>query len=219
MLADEHRLGQERLRGELLGGLRMFGDTIVRSQTIAFRKFKLFTQELIGQTMLELPAQQIDTVGLWLQPPKPAIEAVHAGGFKSHEALSGARNLLTVALPTLAMCDRYDIGGVVNSSQLGAPTIILYDRYQGGVGYARHGFERAEELLTLACSIAETCDCDVGCPGCVGPPNLRVAIHQDPDLGGGYAIPDKRATLLLLRSWSTGASDGRIVRRSAPLDM
>ena len=45
--------------------------------------------------------------------------------------MSGVRNLLMVALPPLAMCDRHDIGGVVNASQLGQTTIILYDRYEG----------------------------------------------------------------------------------------
>jgi DEAD/DEAH box helicase domain-containing protein len=201
VLADECRLGTEHLTGECLGGRRFFGDVTVKWQTIAFRKFKLYTQELIGQTLLDLPAQQVDTTGLWLQPPEHALAATRDAGFKLHEALSGVRNLLMVALPPLAMCDRYDIGGIVNSSQLGVSTIILYDRYQGGVGYARHGYECCAELLKLAHDLVAGCRCDNGCPGCVAPPNLRIPIHHDPDLGGGYAIPDKAATLALLRAW------------------
>ena len=38
-------------------------------------------------------------------------------------------------------------------------------------------------------------------PGIVFPPNLRVAIHHDPDLARGYEIPDKRATVTLLGGW------------------
>ena len=204
MLADECRLGEQRLAGECRGGKRFFGDVTVKWQTTAFRKFKLYTQELIGQTMLDLPAQQIETTGLWLQPPAGALEATRGAGYKVHEALSGVRNLLVVALPTLAMCDRYDIGGVVNSSQLGVSTIIIYDRYEGGVGYARHGYECCDELLKLAHDLVAGCPCESGCPGCVAPPNLRVAIHHDPDLGQGYAIPDKAATLALLRAWLGG---------------
>jgi len=202
VLADECRIVQEHLAGECCGGRKWFGDVTVRWQTVAFRKFKFHTMELIGQTVLDLPPQQIDTVGCWLQPPPPALEETRAAGHQVWEAMSGVRNLLLVALPTLAMCDRYDVGGIVNSSQLGAMTIILYDRYPGGVGYARHGYEHADKLLRLALDIVSGCPCDHGCPGCVGPPNLRVPIHHDPDLGHGYKIPDKAATTALLRTWA-----------------
>jgi len=251
VLADECRIVAERLTADCLGGRRSFGDVTVRWQTVAFRKFKFRTMELIGQTALDLPAQQVNTTGCWLQPPPAAIEATNAAlaaaaasvtpspgagipssgvaipspgaravpdpdaraipslgisatpspGATLFDAFSGVRNLLAVALPTLAMCDRYDIGGVVDASQLGVMTIILYDRYEGGVGYARHGYECAADLLKLAYDIVAGCDCDNGCPGCVGPPNLRVAIHHDPDLGRGYKIPDKAATMTLLRAW------------------
>jgi DEAD/DEAH box helicase domain-containing protein len=201
VLADDCRLGEQRLSGECLGGRKFFGDVAVKWQTTAFRKFKLYTQELIGQTLLDLPAQQIDTTGLWLQPPEHALAATRDAGHQVYEALSGVRNLLMVALPPLAMCDRYDIGGVVNSSQLGVTTIILYDRYEGGVGYARHGYECCEQLLKMAYDLVIGCPCQDGCPGCVAPPNLRIPIHHDPDVGHGYSIPDKAATLALLKSW------------------
>ncbi len=201
VLADECRLGETRLAGDLAGGRRIFGDVTIRWQTTAFRKFKLFTQELIGQTALDLPAQSIDTVGAWFQPPTEVLQAARRAGHEVHDALSGVRNLLAVALPTLAMSDRYDIGGIVNTSQLGVTTIVMYDRYQGGVGYARRGYEAATELFQMAYAIGAECDCEDGCPGCVGPPNLRVAIHHDPDLGNGYAIPSRRGALFVLREW------------------
>jgi DEAD/DEAH box helicase domain-containing protein len=206
VLADACELGQERLSGGVCGGVRRFGDVTVRWQTIAFRKFKLFTQELIGQTMLDLPAQQVQTVGAWFTPPAAALETTRAAGHKLHEALAGVRNLMMVALPPLAMCDRYDIGGVVNASQLGVSTIILYDRYAGGVGYARHAYEHADRLLKLARELVAGCDCEHGCPGCVAPPNLRIAIHHDPDLAHGGAIPDKAATRALLSAWLAAGS-------------
>ncbi len=201
VLADECRVVTERLTDDCLGGQRFFGDVAVKWQTIAFRKFKLFSQELIGQTMLDLPAQQIDTAGAWFQPPAAALEVTRAADHKVPEALSGVRNLMTAALPPLAMCDRYDIGGVVNASQFGLSTIILYDRYHGGVGYARHAYECCEDLLRMAHEIVAGCACDEGCPGCVAPPNLRIPIHHDPDVGHGYAIPNKLATRTLLEQW------------------
>lgn len=205
VLADECRIVQEQLSGDCLGGRRFFGNVTVRWQTVAFRKFKFHTMELIGQTSLELDPQQIDTAGCWLQPPVHALEETRAGGHQVWDAMSGVRNLLMVALPTLAMCDRYNVGGVVNSSQLGVMTIIIYDRYAGGVGYARHAYECTPELLRLAHELVAGCECENGCPGCVGPPNLRVAIHHDPDVGHGYKIPDKAATVALLRAWIQNA--------------
>lgn len=201
VLADQCRVNLERLAGDCRGGRRFFGDVTVKWQTTAFRKFKLFTQELIGQTVLDLPPQQIDTAGAWFQPPPSALDATRDAGHQIHEALGGIRNLLMVALPPLAMCDRYDIGGVLATAQFGSATIILYDRYEGGVGYARHAYEHADELLQMACDLATGCPCEDGCPACVAPPNLRVAIHHDPDLGHAYAIPNKAATLTLLHAW------------------
>ena len=201
VLADECRVVQERLRGECFGGQQFYGDVIVRWQTVAFRKFKFHTGELIGQTALNLEPQQVETVGFWVQPPATALAAVRQAGQQAWEALSGVRNLMLVTLPALAMCDRYDIGGVVNSSQFGVATIILYDRYPGGVGYARHAFAHSEELLRLAYELVSGCQCEHGCPGCVGPANLRIPIHHDPDVARGYKIPDKAATIGLLRGW------------------
>jgi ATP-dependent helicase YprA (DUF1998 family) len=46
--------------------------------------------------------------------------------------------------------------------------------------------------------MVEECECEDGCPSCVGLPNLRPAIHSDPDLMRGYPIPNKAATKHLL---------------------
>ncbi len=202
LLHSSIRVVQQRGEAEFCGGRRHYGDVIVKWQTVGFRAYKYQTLELIGQTKLELPPQQLDTTGLWLCPPPAALQTLAGQGFKKYEALSGARNLLLVALPPLAMADRHDVGGIVDSAQLGEPAIFIYDRYAGGVGYARHGYEYCSELLAMARRIVDGCDCENGCPACISPPNLRVPIHHDPDLAHGYDIPDKRGAQALLRAWS-----------------
>jgi len=201
VLACDIRVVAPRIESELLGGRRTFGDVTVRWQTTAFKKIKFYSQELIGQTALDLPPQQINTASLWLQPPFEAARAVEKSGAKLFDALSGARNMLLVAMAPLVMSDRHDIGGIVDSAQLGVPTIFLYDRYEGGVGYSRHAFDAAEALLRTAYELVIGCECEDGCPGCVSPPNLRVPIHHDPDLARGAEMPDKAATITLLRAW------------------
>ena len=98
----------------------------------------------------------------------------------------------------VAMCDSRDISGVVDSKNLGRSTLILYDRYPGGLGYCEKGFEQLELLLELCAQMVDECDCFDGCPSCVGLPNLRPAIHSDPDLTRGYPIPSKAAAQRLL---------------------
>jgi ATP-dependent helicase YprA (DUF1998 family) len=114
------------------------------------------------------------------------------------EGLCGLRNLAVVALPMVAMCDSRDISGVVDSQNLGRPAMILYDRYPGGLGYCEKGYSQIDELLTVCYEMVAECDCRDGCPSCVGLPNLRPAIHSDPDLTRGYPIPNKAATVRLL---------------------
>ncbi|MDX2054146.1 MAG: DEAD/DEAH box helicase [Polyangiaceae bacterium] len=53
------------------------------------------------------------------------------------------------------------------------PTIFLFDAHPGGVGLAPRIYERAVELLGRAKLLIEGCGCQVGCPGCVGPSDMR----------------------------------------------
>ena len=54
------------------------------------------------------------------------------------------------------------------------------------------------QLLAICLEMVRDCPCDDGCPSCVGLPNLRPAIHSDPDLTRGYPMPNKQATIRLL---------------------
>jgi DEAD/DEAH box helicase domain-containing protein len=101
-------------------------------------------------------------------------------------------------LPLLAMCDRLDVGGIVDSANFGTPTLFLYDRYPGGLGFAERGYKLFESLMQECLATIEKCACDEGCPSCVGLPVTQPAQQTDPDLGRGYPIPDKEAALVLL---------------------
>jgi DEAD/DEAH box helicase domain-containing protein len=113
--------------------------------------------------------------------------------------MSGLRNLLITLLPLHVMCDRPDLGGILDSGNLGKQAIFLYDRYPGGLGYAERGYTIVDELIGAARRMVEDCPCEVGCPSCVGLPILRPAQQQDYDLHGGWPIPSKAATMALLR--------------------
>ncbi|MBA4107937.1 MAG: ATP-dependent helicase [Pirellula sp.] len=184
-----------------------YGDVDVTWQTVAFKKIKFGTRENIGLGPVDIPAQQLQTTALWFTPDDTIRADLKAAGLRASEGLVGLRNLAVVALPLVAMCDSRDLGGVVNSHNTGRPTMILYDRYPGGLGYSEKGFARIEQLLEICREMVESCPCESGCPSCVGLPNLRPAIHSDPDLTRGHPMPDKEATRMLIASLA--ASDSR----------
>ena len=49
------------------------------------------------------------------------------------------------------------------------PTIYLYDNYPGGIGLSAPLYERRAELVAQARAVVVGCDCEAGCPACVGP--------------------------------------------------
>lgn len=197
---DSHvQILRQRADSQLLSTTQLgFGDVDVRLQTVAFKKIKFGTRENIGYGQVDIPAQNLETTALWLFPGEDIRAALKAEGLRVSEGLCGIRNLAVEALPMIAMCDSRDISGVVDSKNLGRSTMILYDRYPGGLGYCEQGFHRILELLHLCEQIVGECECEDGCPSCVGLPNLRPAIHSDPDLTRGYPIPSKAAAKRLL---------------------
>jgi DEAD/DEAH box helicase domain-containing protein len=182
----------------LAGATLAFGEAVVTWQTVAFKKIKFGTRENIGQGPVDIPAQTLATTAFWLSPADTIRSQMKSAGLRTSEALVGLRNLSVVALPMVAMCDSRDLGGVVDSKNLGRSAMILYDRYPGGLGYCEKGFERIVDLLAIAWQMISECGCQDGCPSCVGLPNLRPAIHSDPDLTRGYPMPNKAATRTLL---------------------
>jgi DEAD/DEAH box helicase domain-containing protein len=112
-----------------------------------------------------------------------------------YEALLGALHATEHAqiavLPLIAMCDRWDIGGLSTNChpQTGGPTIFIYDGHPGGIGIARTAFARFEELCADAERLIGGCGCSAGCPSCV----------QSPKCGNLNEPLSKAGALALLR--------------------
>ena len=198
VLSDKCRIRRERERKQRPGLTACFGDLEVTWATVAFKKIKFHTNENIGQTALDLPPQTLETTGLWCMIDPEYMEDLRRAGLKPVEGLVAVRNLMLVCLPMLAMCDRRDLSGIVESANTGRPTAFLYDRFLGGLGFCENGYARIEDLLAMCRRLVAECACEDGCPSCVGLANLRPPLHQDPDLAHGYAIPSKEAALALL---------------------
>ncbi|HEY6865667.1 MAG TPA: DEAD/DEAH box helicase [Candidatus Eisenbacteria bacterium] len=195
-----------RVRGELQrrdwrGETAVLGELTYSWQTVAMKKIKFHSLDSIGYHPLDLPRLTLETAGFWIAPSEAAWSAVARAGLNPVEGLMGVRNLFITLLSMLAMCDPADLGGKIDSSNLGRPTLFMFDRYPGGLGFAELGWSRLDELARAALGHLEACDCDSGCPSCVGLPTLWPAQQQDPDLQHGRDIPGKDAARALLRHW------------------
>jgi DEAD/DEAH box helicase domain-containing protein len=87
-------------------------------------------------------------------------------------ALHATEHAQIAVLPLIAMCDRWDIGGLSTNlhPQTAAPTIFIYDGHPGGVGITRAAFTRFDELCRDAHRLIAECPCRAGCPSCVQSP-------------------------------------------------
>lgn len=179
-------------------GKALLGSALVRWKTVGYDIIRFYSLQVLRREKVELPEQSLETEALFLAPPEESFELE---GWQ--EGLEGLRNSFFSALSMLAMCDKADIGSLCNTTNLRRPAICLYDRYPGGLGYARHGYEEAERLGEIAKEIISSCPCSDGCPACVAMCSPRHPVHIDPDLRMGDIIPDKQKTLELLERWLT----------------
>ena len=209
--------GQRDVSDAVPHALLAYGDADVAWQTVAFKKIKFATRENIGLGPVEIPAQNLQTAALWLAPDDAIHYQMRAERLRASEGVVGLRNLAMVALPLVAMCDSRDLGGVVDSQNLGRTTMILYDRYPGGLGYCERGFAHMLQVLAICLEMIRDCPCEDGCPSCIGMPNLRPAIHSDLDLTRGHPMPNKQATIRLVELLLIGDEGPIMVAAPQPI--
>ena len=196
-------LRQRPWRGETVS----FGEVTYSWQTIAMKKIRYRSLDAIGYHPLALPRLTLDTAGFWLAPRPETWRGLVRRGLDPWEALSGVRNLIVQLLPLLAMCDPMDLGGLLDSSNLGRPGVFVFDRHPGGLGFAEQGYARLDELIAGALAHLEGCPCGDGCPACVGLPVYRPAQQQDMDgAKRARAIPGKQGARALLQHWLAQAA-------------
>ncbi|MGE5603161.1 MAG: DEAD/DEAH box helicase [Nitrososphaerales archaeon] len=112
-------------------------------------------------------------------------------GIRTRSGLGGAAALIEGVAPLFLMCDGRDLGVVAEpqDTNTGMPTITVYERTPGGVGYAEQLFESMPDVLQAALDLVTHCPCENGCPACVGP----VLEHE-------YALDTKELSKALLKA-------------------
>jgi DEAD/DEAH box helicase domain-containing protein len=187
----------ERLldRRETRGVTLSFGEVSVTETVLGYQRKRLADHAQIDLVMLDLPQTSFSTQALWFEldgATLAGLAGVPANGDKAgrgdrREATVGDGNIPMDALlgslhatehaqiavlPLIAMCDRWDIGGLSTNAhpQTGGPTIFVYDGHPGGIGITRLAYRRFEELCRDAHRLIAECPCNSGCPSCVQSP-------------------------------------------------
>jgi DEAD/DEAH box helicase domain-containing protein len=169
-------------RREALGVTLSFGDVSVTDTVLAYQRKSTKDHAVRQLVPLELPPVSFQTQALWFELDARQIEAdipleILLG------ALHATEHAQIAVLPLIAMCDRWDIGGLSTNfhPQTGTPTIFVYDGHPGGIGIARTAFQRFDELCRDAHALIAECPCASGCPSCVQSPkcgNLNEPLHK-----------------------------------------
>jgi DEAD/DEAH box helicase domain-containing protein len=176
------------------GGVTLSYGQVVYSETVlGYQRKSLRDHEVIDFQSLDLPTTEFPTKALWYEldelidsepfPPAQLLGSLHA---LEHGQIA--------VLPLIAMCDRWDIGGLSTNAhpQTGGPTIFIYEGHPGGVGITRRGYDGFERLVGDAQRLIGECPCADGCPSCV----------QSPKCGNLNEPLSKRGALELLRRMS-----------------
>ncbi|MDW5593807.1 DEAD/DEAH box helicase [Conexibacter stalactiti] len=180
----------ERLieRRETMGVRLSFGTVIVTDLVVGYQRKSLVDHETIDFHALDLPETAFTTQALWYELDD-AVLGPDAFSDRLLGALHAAEHSQIAVLPLLAMCDRWDIGGLSTNAhpQTGRPTIFIYDGHPGGVGITRQGFLRFEQLVGDAHRLISECRCKHGCPSCIQSPKCG-NLNEPLSKGGASAL-------------------------------
>lgn len=169
--------------------VKAHGDVKVRSQVVGFKKIKFYTLENVGSGKLELPEDEMHTTAYWIALGRELLDTLPFTISERQDGLSGLLYALESVACLLLMCDRMDLGSTIGEGAPGSPelrnswsgtpdsqkieffepTLYLYDAYPGGIGLSEPLFRLHESLVAKTSELIAGCQCERGCPSCVGP--------------------------------------------------
>ena len=168
---------------EVAGATLSFGRVSVTEQVTAFQRKRVSDHSVLDLVALDMPEERFVTQALWYELPGMALDEDFPLDLLQG-SLHAAEHAQIAVLPLIAMCDRWDIGGLSTAfhAQTGCATVFIYDGHPGGVGITRLGFHRFEQLVRDALRLIGECPCQTGCPSCVQSPkcgNLNEPLSKN----------------------------------------
>jgi DEAD/DEAH box helicase domain-containing protein len=90
-----------------------YGDVLVRSQVVGFKKIRFFTNENIGDGKLELPENEMHTTSYWITLHRPLLESLPFSVSERQSGMFGLLHALESVATLLLMCDSRDLGTAI----------------------------------------------------------------------------------------------------------
>ncbi|PLT34913.1 DEAD/DEAH box helicase [Bacillus sp. V5-8f] len=155
-----------------------YGDVSVRAMATIFKKIKFETHDNIGSGPITLPEVELHTNSAML-----SLNTVILGwdDNRMEQGLIGASHALNYMIPLFVMCDPHDIHVYpqVKASHNEKPTIFIYDSYPGGIGLSEKVYENVELIVNETRNMVERCQCESGCPSCIGTDTASEGAKKD----------------------------------------
>jgi DEAD/DEAH box helicase domain-containing protein len=187
---------------EYPGGVRVgVGPVEVTEQVVGYLRRRP-DGELLDVVGLDMPRHTLHTRAVWYTIDAGALLAAGLEEAGIPGALHAAEHAAIGLLPLFAGCDRWDIGGLSTAAHAdtGEPTVIVYDGYPGGAGFADRGHQILSEWLVAVRRAVAECPCESGCPSCV----------QSPKCGNGNHPLDKSGAVIVLDLVIRALDDGEL---------
>lgn len=225
----------ERFDGCLAGsGDCHHGEVHVLRRVAGYKKIRYYSHENIGYGPVNLPDQELHTTALWWQVAQSTLLGEFANRQQALDGFLGAAHALHIVATVAVMADARDLQKAVGNGdgawfaisddrgrgrvqgtddtpvellQSFVPTVYLYDNFPGGVGLSEPLWRRQGELLQRALQLVSDCDCQAGCPACVGPVlATQERAGESPNASPSLRALSKRVLELLQTSAHAGTS-------------
>jgi DEAD/DEAH box helicase domain-containing protein len=167
------------------------GRVEVTTQVTGYDVLRLGSNEVLDRHDLDLPPLHLHTVAVWYAVGEDTLVDAGIAWRDVPGALHAAEHAAIGMLPLLALCDRWDLGGLstAHHPDTDRATVFVYDGHPGGAGLAERSYLRLPEHLAMTRTTIDTCGCRHGCPSCVQSPkcgNGNDPLHK----AGAVAVLD-----------------------------
>ncbi|MCA9519570.1 MAG: DEAD/DEAH box helicase, partial [Myxococcales bacterium] len=167
-----------------------WGEVTVTEKVVGFKKIRFYTSENVGFGDVNLPEQQMHTTAYWFTLSRALLAQLGVAWSDAIDGLMGVAHAMHYVAAMTLMCEVGDLGRTVGDREgrwsrpireltrgtLPAdaegesfdPTLFIFERYPGGVGFSAELQTLHRELLRSTDKLIRSCSCDDGCPSCVG---------------------------------------------------
>ncbi|MGD0229716.1 MAG: DEAD/DEAH box helicase [Syntrophorhabdales bacterium] len=172
------------------------GEVHVSRKVVGYKKIKFYTSENVGYGDVHLPEKEMHTTSYWFTTPWDLLKTLPISRSDIVDGLAGLAYCLHHISAMLVMSDIRDVDWCIGDKsgewyvRHGSnhrvittspsqpvnvmedaydPTVFIFDAYPGGIGFSENLFDRHDELMHAVRSVITSCQCEHGCPMCVGP--------------------------------------------------